>query len=1054
MNSRLVSVVLAAVLLPACASADNKPATVREYSKTFRTYPFGDPDPVPRLGAKGQAIYPYFRFDGFADKPVDKAWKVVELENDYLRLMILPEVGGKIWAAFEKSTGKSFVYYNHVVKFRDIAMRGPWTSGGVEANYGIVGHTPNCATPVDYLVRTGDDGSASCVIGCLDLLTRTPWRLEIRLEKDKAYFATRSFWFNPTPLEQPYYSWMNVGIKAANDLEFIYPGTSFLGHDGEHGDWPVNRRNNKDVFRYKNNDFGQYKSYHVFGRYTDFFGAYYHDEDFGMGRYSTHDNKPGKKIWIWGLSRQGMIWEQLLTDTDGQYVEVQSGRLFNQTVDGSTFTPFKHRGFAPGSADTWTEYWFPIKGTKGLVHASPYGALNLKQEDGKLKIAFCPLQPTHDRLEVRDGDEMVYSKQLTLQAMEVFEDSLEIKSVPKTLKAALGGHKLSYDSDPKATELSRPLDSPPKFDWNGVYGLYLQGKEHIRGRRYPAAQAKLEECLKKDPHFLPALSEMALLMYRFMDYAKADEYAAKALSIDTYDPAANFARGLACQELGRMADARDGLDIAAASIEYRSAADSELADLYMREKNHDRAEHYARKALDYNRFNLNALEVQAIAARLRNQREQAASVLDKMLAIDPLNHFALFEKTLQGTTGVPPVASLSRGETAETPVVGEQKAFKDSIRNEMPDQTYLELAIRYSTLARLEEAGRVLALAPRTPEIACWQAWLAHRSGQKKEADALLKEADSLSPALAFPFRPESAQALRWAITRTQSWKPRYFLALIWWNCNNLDKARELFGECGDRPDFAPFYVVRARLLPQNAEADLKKAISIDRQWRYGYALAAHYLSAGRAKDAAATAGEFLKQSPDNYVLGLLRAKALLRAGELAQCDLLLRAINVLPNEGAVEGRLIYKECQLLLAVHCMKNQWYDKALGRIAASRLWPENLGVGKPYPEDVDERLEDFLQAACLDKLGKKDQAAALREKMLKSIPPADASPTNALVLALTHKSAGGPQAPAAVLEKLGDTPLGRWCRDACAAALRPPPATADENARVLYHYLRDQ
>jgi hypothetical protein len=95
-----------------------------------------------------------------------------------------------------------------------------------------------------------------------------------------------------------------------------------------------------------------------------------------MGRYSTRDDKPGKKAWIWGLSRQGMIWEKLLTDADGQYVEVQSGRSFNQAAEESTFTPFKHRGFEPHAFDAWTEYWFPVKGTKGFVAANEYGALN------------------------------------------------------------------------------------------------------------------------------------------------------------------------------------------------------------------------------------------------------------------------------------------------------------------------------------------------------------------------------------------------------------------------------------------------------------------------------------------------------------------------------------------------------------------------------------------------------------------------------------------------------------------------------------------------------
>ena len=81
-------------------------------------------------------------------------------------MTVLPEIGGKIWAAVEKSTGRSFIYDNHVVKFRDIAMRGPWTSGGIEPNYGIIGHTPNCATPVDYVTRTGDVRRARSSSAC------------------------------------------------------------------------------------------------------------------------------------------------------------------------------------------------------------------------------------------------------------------------------------------------------------------------------------------------------------------------------------------------------------------------------------------------------------------------------------------------------------------------------------------------------------------------------------------------------------------------------------------------------------------------------------------------------------------------------------------------------------------------------------------------------------------------------------------------------------------------------------------------------------------------
>jgi hypothetical protein len=122
------------------------------------------------------------------DVPVNKEWKVVELENDFIRVMILPEIGGKIWGAWEKSSGRPFLYYNQVVKFRDVAMRGPWTSGGIEANYGIIGHTPNCATPVDYVTEKKSDGSVSCYIGTLDLLTQTLLDHRSQLAKGQSLF--------------------------------------------------------------------------------------------------------------------------------------------------------------------------------------------------------------------------------------------------------------------------------------------------------------------------------------------------------------------------------------------------------------------------------------------------------------------------------------------------------------------------------------------------------------------------------------------------------------------------------------------------------------------------------------------------------------------------------------------------------------------------------------------------------------------------------------------------------------------------------------------------
>jgi hypothetical protein len=198
------------ILLISSHSLAQENTTEHIYNKLIKTYPYRDANPIPQ----NNIIYPYYRFDLFSNNSVLKSRKVIELEIQYIRVLILQEIDGQIWTAIDKSTGRPFIYDNDVVKFRDVAMRGPWTSGGIEANYGIIGHTPNCATPVDYSVQYKKDGSVSCFIGVLDLLTRTSWQIEINLPKEKAYFTTSSFWNNDSSDEQPYYTWMNAAILA------------------------------------------------------------------------------------------------------------------------------------------------------------------------------------------------------------------------------------------------------------------------------------------------------------------------------------------------------------------------------------------------------------------------------------------------------------------------------------------------------------------------------------------------------------------------------------------------------------------------------------------------------------------------------------------------------------------------------------------------------------------------------------------------------------------------------------------------------------------------
>jgi Tfp pilus assembly protein PilF len=921
-------------------------ATVREYKKTFRTYGFSDPDSVPEMSK----IYPYFRFDGYTNVPVNKEWKVVELENDYIKVMVLPEIGGKIWTAIEKSSNKPFIYYNEVVKFRDVAMRGPWTSGGLEPNYGIVGHTPNCATPVDYTVVKHKDGSVSCVVGVLDLLTRSVWRVDIRLEKDKAYFTTNSTWYNSSPFEQPYYHWMNGALKAADDLHFVFPGNRYLGHEGESSTWPKDEKGT-DLSYYRNNNFGSYKSYHVFGKHSNFWGAYYDNEDFGMARYSTYDDKAGKKIWIWGLSREGMIWEKLLTDNNGQYVEVQSGRLFNQPAEGSSFTPFKNRGFTPNETDQWTEYWFPVKNTKGLVAASDYGSLNVKQDGNTISIYFMPVQPVADTIRILSNGKLIYQKGLNLRPMQLFYDSISMDGQTASLRFEIGRGKLTYDAAPGAGNLSRPFVSPGTFNWNSLQGLHLQGKEFIRQRMYSQAEEKLRSALKADSNYLPALADFALLMFRQMRYDEAIAAAKRALAIDAYDPASNYYFGLINEHKGNATDAKDGFSIASQSAEFRTAAFTRLALISHRERSADLAVHYAQKAIQSNREAFDAWQLLALIHREQHAKDKATAILDTLENIDPLNHFARFERLLLDSN-------------AEN-----KNLFLAKITNEMPGQTMLELALWYFNAGNTRDARKLLELAGAGAEIEYWKAYL----------DGRQPDESLLTPDLYFPFRHETAAILDSLVLTNEHWLLKYHLALIRWNGNQLREAQRLFTACGETPRSATFYAARGKFMLLRdtvaALADIRKAYELDgKQWRFGRALINYYLSTNRNAEARTLAASEHKKYPQNYMVGMLYSKALIADKKFDDADKVLSTLSVLPNEGATAGRALYRDTKLMLAIRKMQAGNYKKALQYISASREWPERLGSGKPYEQDLDERLQDWLEYHC--HLRMNNQAAAKR------------------------------------------------------------------------------
>ena len=904
-------------------------------------------------------FYPYFRFDGFSAKGTDRQWKVVSLENDYIKLTLFPEIGGKIWGAVDKTTGKEFIYNNHVVKFRDIAMRGPWTSGGIEFNFGIIGHAPTSSTPVDYVTRQKPDGSVSCYVSSYELVTRTLWTVEVNLPKDKAYFTTTTTWHNSSSIDQPYYQWMNAGYPAAGNAEFCYPGTNYIGHGGELHSFPLDEQG-RDISWYEKNDFGNSKSYHIVGKYNDFYGAYWHDNDFGSIHHADYDEKLGMKIFLWGLSREGGIWEDLLTDTDGQYIELQSGRMYNQPASNSSLTPYKHTAFGPQATDRWTEYWFPVKGIKGVSKASRIGALNVLREDGFLKLYFSPLQKLSTTIKLYEGEKEVNSIPLNCGVLETWKDSIPLNKAVAAgrLKVVVGEDLLVYSEVPSDNITSRPKQLPADFDWNSVYGLYTQGEQWMNQKVLDKAEKFLQASLEKDPYFVPALTDLASLYYRQGRYDEALARCKTALSINTYDGDVNYLYGLCNMALGNHTDAKDGFSVASYSPGVRSAAYEKLAEMYLMDRNWAKAEHYALKSKEFNQMNLSADHVLMVVYRKTNQPEKAKALIDPLLEDLPLYHAARFEQLYQGEGSGHPIDDL-----------------QSLIRNELPFETYMELAEWYESVGCTEEALSLLSCAGNYPIALYKQAYLLHQAGNDDESRGMLQRAGALSPAMVFPFRPSSLKALEWAKTVQPDWKIDYYEALIRWANQDKAKALELLENCGEA-DYAPFYLSRASLKEGESRlADLLKAEQIEMSWRTGFALINHYVANNQWQKAVETGKKYTKKYPSNYYIGLKYAKALCETGQYQPCISLLNRMQVLPNEGSYAGRAVYREANLYRAMEQLSHKNYKQVMKSVEASKEWPENLGVGKPYDDMIDSRLEDYLEAKAAAGQGDSRKASAL-------------------------------------------------------------------------------
>ncbi|HET7286288.1 MAG TPA: DUF5107 domain-containing protein, partial [Pyrinomonadaceae bacterium] len=321
------------ILLIAVSSAAGQTRDVPrvwEAPLSIPTYELNPPNPFPALldwqRRKWRPVYPYPFLDSLGSRKIDKSWKAVYLENEYLKVTVLPELGGHVYQIFDKTLNKNILYSNPVMKYAMVALRGAWVSGGIEWNFPD-GHTLTTVAPIDYVIRTEADGSAAVAVGDTERVQGMQWQVIMRLRPGRRVLETEVTLNNRRPVPGRYWYWSTAGAPAAPDLRFNYP----MREAYPHAFWPVfkfPKEKGVDIGRFS--EVPNFLSLFARDSKRDYFGIYYEQSDWGVVHVADHRELPGKKTWTWGTDDNGNIWIDKLTDGGGQYVEFQGGRFETQ----------------------------------------------------------------------------------------------------------------------------------------------------------------------------------------------------------------------------------------------------------------------------------------------------------------------------------------------------------------------------------------------------------------------------------------------------------------------------------------------------------------------------------------------------------------------------------------------------------------------------------------------------------------------------------------------------------------------------------------------------
>jgi tetratricopeptide (TPR) repeat protein len=965
------------------------------------TYEVGPAEPNPIFysgrayqGAKGP-IYPYPLLDKLTDARRDKAYRILYLENDYVRIGVLPEVGGRIFEAVDKTNGYDFIYRQHVIKPALIGMLGAWISGGVEWN---IPHHHRATTfmPVDSAIETGADGSATVWVGEIELRHRMKWLVGLTLRPGSSVLEVTTKVFNRTPFAHSMLAFANVAVHANENYQILFPpSTEIATFHGKNqfARWPLSSEvfNGQDYT--EGVDVSWWKShltptsFFAFDVEEDFLGGYDHGKKAGVVFVGDHYVVPGKKLWTWGTGSEGKTWERILTDADGPYLELMIGAWSDNQPDYSWIQP--------GETRTVSQSWYPVRGLGGLKSANREAACNLEVAGGKAKIAFhSTAERRNARCVLKSGDNLLFEDTFDIGPGAPYEKEVELAAgtdgqpLDLALEAADGRELVRYASHPKKNSPLPPPVTPPAApkDIPTNEELYLAGLR-LEQFHNPALEPYpyYEEALRRDPSDVRVNTALGVLYLKRGMYGEAEERFKTAVARSTFnytrpkDGEAHYYLGVACRRLGKTKEAEDAFGRAAWSPAWRAVSFHELAEMASAGGDFAKALDFVDRALAVDARNIRSSNLKAAVLRRLGRTEEAADIGTAVRRADPLDFWSLHEIYL---------LQVSEGDAASA---RESSAALDVLLDgSVPN--LLELAMDYMNCGLWKEAAAVLG--PRVldgrpganPLPAYAFAYGLGQMGQKDNAHKILTQASALPPDYTFPFELEFIDILEWAAKENpaDARAPYYLGNLLfdlqpekaigaWERSRSLDPSF-----AGVNRNLGLAYARVRNDLPA-AVAGLERALAANKtDARLYYELDVLYEAAGAdpwKRLARLEASHKVVVGNDNALareVGLL-----LLAGRADRALEILGTHHFHVWEGGGEVHGLWVEANLAAGRRHVERKSYRRALESFMNALSYPENLDVGPPSSGPGSPKIFFHIGQA-REFLGNAAEAAASYEK----------------------------------------------------------------------------